>query len=432
MGCAVLVLGSLLAVQLIGFNGEHPAINASQNSARNFYDFVGYVDGIETDMSKIFVSTDNGGKQRLLQELSVKSNLADSSLSQIPLTDESKYYTSKYINQVGDYAKYLNNRLIAGEKLTKEDEENLRKLYEITVELKSALSTLSASIGENYDFKNLTENNANDLIVKSFNDLERSAADYPQMIYDGPFSDGLEAVDAKGVSGEEITAKRAEENFRRDFENYKIEKVEVTGEIRNAKIDCYNVLGKTEAGGDVYAQYTVKGGKLLAFLAHKNCAGEDITEDDAEKSAEEFLEAKGLKNMTRVWRYTSGGVEYFNYAYAQNGCVVYPDLVKLTVCRETGIVTGMNAEEYYLNHTERGKFAAKYTMEQAEDKANDTLTVTARKKAIVPIGNGKETFAYEFAGTYEGDEYYVFLDANTLKEIKIYKVVETEEGRLLV
>ena len=176
MGCAVLVLGSLLAVQLIGFNGEHPAINASQNSARNFYDFVGYVDGIETDMSKIFVSTDNGGKQRLLQELSVKSNLADSALSQIPLTDESKYYTSKYINQVGDYAKYLNNRLIAGEKLTKEDEENLQKLYEITVELKSALSTLSASIGENYDFKNLTENNANDLSVKSFHDLERSAA----------------------------------------------------------------------------------------------------------------------------------------------------------------------------------------------------------------------------------------------------------------
>lgn len=50
----------------------------------------------------------------------------------------------------------------------------------------------------------------------------------------------------------------------------------------------------------------------------------------------------------------------------------------------------------------------------------------------MPIGNGKETFAYEFAGTYEGDEYYVFLDADTLKEIKIYKVVETEEGRLLV
>lgn len=432
LGCAVLVLGSLLAVRLIGFNGEHPAINASQNSARNFYDFVGYVDGIETDMSKIFVSTDNGGKQRLLQELSVKSNLADSALSQIPLTDESKYYTSKYINQVGDYAKYLNNRLIAGEKLTKEDEENLQKLYEITVELKSALSTLSASIGENYDFKNLTENNANDLIVKSFNDLERSAADYPQMIYDGPFSDGLEAIEAKGVSGEEISAKRAEENFRRDFENYKIEKVEVTGEIQNVKIDCYNVLGKTEEGGDVYAQYTIKGGKLLSFLAHKNCAGEEITEDDAEKRAEEFLTTMGLKNMTRVWRYTSGGVEYFNYAYTKNGCVVYPDLVKLTVCRETGIVTGMSAEEYYLNHTERGKFAAKYTMEQAEDKANDTLTVTARRKAIVPIGNGKETCAYEFAGTYAGDEYYVFLDANTLKEIKIYKVVETEEGRLLV
>ena len=49
-------------------------------------------------------------------------------------------------------------------------------------------------MGENYDFKNLAENNANDLIVKQFNELEKSAVDYPQMIYDGPFSDGLDAI----------------------------------------------------------------------------------------------------------------------------------------------------------------------------------------------------------------------------------------------
>ena len=187
LGCAVLILGSLLTVQFIGVGGgSHPAMNASANTARNFYDFVGYVDGMETDMSKVFVSTDNGGRQKILTELSLKSNLADSALAQLPIADESKYYTSKYINQVGDYAKYLNNRLINGDSLTKDDLDNLQKLYEINVNLKSALSTLAAGVGENYDFKNLAENNANDLIVKQFNELEKSAVDYPQMIYDGP------------------------------------------------------------------------------------------------------------------------------------------------------------------------------------------------------------------------------------------------------
>lgn len=433
LGCAVLILGSLLTVQFIGVGGgSHPAMNASANTARNFYDFVGYVDGMETDMSKVFVSTDNGGRQKILTELSLKSNLADSALAQLPIADESKYYTSKYINQVGDYAKYLNNRLINGDSLTKDDLDNLQKLYEINVNLKSALSTLAAGVGENYDFKNLAENNANDLIVKQFNELEKSAVDYPQMIYDGPFSDGLDAIEPKGLDGEEISKMQAEENFNRDFASYGIKKIIETSAVENTKIDCYSVIAETEEGGDVAAQYTVKGGKLLSFLARKECADTEIDEDAAERSAEEFLAAAGFKNMKRVWRYETDGVEYFNYAYVHDGAIVYPDLVKLTVCRETGRVTGMDAEEYYLNHTERGKFTAKYSITQAEEKVNDTLLVSGRNRAITPIGNGKETVAYEFIGTYEGDTYYVFVDANTLKEIKIYKAVDTDEGRLLI
>lgn len=433
LGCAVLILGSLLTVQFIGVGGgSHPAMNASANTARNFYDFVGYVDGMETDMSKVFVSTDNGGRQKILTELSLKSNLADSALAQLPIADESKYYTSKYINQVGDYAKYLNNRLINGDSLTKDDLDNLQKLYEINVNLKSALSTLAAGVGENYDFKNLAENNANDLIVKQFNELEKSAVDYPQMIYDGPFSDGLDAIEPKGLDGEEISKMQAEENFNRDFASYGIKKIIETSAVENTKIDCYSVIAETEEGGDVAAQYTVKGGKLLSFLARKECADTEIDEDAAERSAEEFLAAAGFKNMKRVWRYETDGVEYFNYAYVHDGAIVYPDLVKLTVCRETGRVTGMDAEEYYLNHTERGKFTAKYSITQAEEKVNDTILVSGRNRAITPIGNGKETVAYEFIGTYEGDTYYVFVDANTLKEIKIYKAVDTDEGRLLI
>ena len=433
LGCAVLILGSLLTVQFIGVgSGSHPAMNASANTARNFYDFVGYVDGMETDMSKVFVSTDNGGRQKILTELSLKSNLAGSALAQLPIADESKYYTSKYINQVGDYAKYLNNRLINGDGLTKDDLDNLQKLYEINVNLKSALSTLAAGVGENYDFKNLAENNANDLIVKQFNELEKSAVDYPQMIYDGPFSDGLDAIEPKGLDGEEISKMQAEENFNRDFASYGIKKIIETSAVENTKIDCYSVIAETEEGGDVAAQYTVKGGKLLSFLARKECADTEIDEDAAERSAEEFLAAAGFKNMKRVWRYETDGVEYFNYAYVHDGAIVYPDLVKLTVCRETGRVTGMDAEEYYLNHTERGKFTAKYSITQAEEKVNDTLLVSGRNRAITPIGNGKETVAYEFIGTYEGDTYYVFVDANTLKEIKIYKAVDTDEGRLLI
>ena len=50
----------------------------------------------------------------------------------------------------------------------------------------------------------------------------------------------------------------------------------------------------------------------------------------------------------------------------------------------------------------------------------------------IPLGNGNETLAYEFIGTFNDSTYYIYLDANTLKEVEIYKVVITEEGTLLI
>lgn len=433
LGCTVLILGSLLTLSVFtDYVGAHPANDASATAARNFYDFVGYVDGLETNMAKVFVSSDDNGRQRLLGEIVVQSNLADNSLAQLPIADESKYYTSKYINQVGDYAKYLNNRLIDGQKLTKDEYAELRRLYDINVNLKSALSTLSANIGEDYDFKNLTENNANDVIIAQFNELEKSAVEYPQMIYDGPFSDGLDAVKPKGVSGEEVGKDAVKEEFGRQFAAYKVTKTEVTGVTENTRFACYNVLANTEEGGDVLAQYTVQGGNLLNFTAHKDCGEVKVDEDECESNAVEFIKSLGFKNMKRVWRYTSGGAEYLNFAATIGKTTVYPDMIKVTVCRETGRVTGFDAEEYYLNHTERGEFRAAHTLAEALDKVDAKLDVTYSGKAIVPVGNGKESVAYEFAGTEGGQEYIVFINANTLKEIKIYKVVNTEEGRLLV
>ena len=433
LGCTVLILGSLLTLSIFtDYIDLHPANDASATAARNFYDFVGYVDGLETNMAKMFVSSDENGQQKLLGDIVVQSNLADNSLAQLPIADESKYYTSKYINQVGDYAKYLNGRLIDGQKLTAEDMATLKKLYEINVNLKGALTTLTANIGEDYDFKNLAAENANDIIIAQFNELEKSAIEYPQMIYDGPFSDGLDAVTPKGLSGEEVDENTVIERFKAQFGEYKLGKTEVTGVTENTKFSCFNVLAQIEDGGDIFAQYTKVGGHLLGFNAHRDCGEVKVEEDVCEANAVSFLESLGLNGMKRVWRYTSGGAEYLNFAAYSNKTTIYPDMVKVTVCRETGRITGFDAQEYYLNHTERKAFDAKYTMAKALDKVDAKLEVTRSGKAIVPVGNGNEALAYEFAGVADGNEYVVFIDANTLKEIKIYKVVNTDQGRLLV
>lgn len=432
LGCSVLVLGSVLALSLftdvLSFGKKDGGTEAAE---RAFYDLVGYVDNIETNMSKLFVASDSESQQKILGDIMVQSNLADSSLAALPVMDESKHYASKYINQVGDYAKYLNNRLIDQQTLTNEDLDRLVELYNVNTDLKEALTTLSARVNEEYDFDLLKDNNANDIIIAQFNDFEKGAVDYPEMIYDGAFSDGVNNKEVKGLSGEEIDETAAVEKFNKIFAEYGELDPTVMGMTENSEIICYNVTSMTK-GGEIYAQISKIGGKLVMFNAYRECGEEKLSEEECIAKAGEFLEKLGYKDMKCVWNYASGGTEHLNFAYTENGVIMYPDLVKLNVCMETGVVTGLDADNYYINHTDRLIGKAKHDMGEAFDKVNVKLDVQDERVTVIPLGNGRETLAYEFIGTYNGSVYYVYVDADTLKEVEIYKVVDTEQGRLLM
>ena len=107
-------------------------------------------------------------------------------------------------------------------------------------------------------------------------------------------------------------------------------------------------------------------------------------------------------------------------------------MVKVNVCRERGIVSAIDADGYYMNHTRRTFDKPLHSMEEAAAKLNVNLSVVSASEAVIPVGNGKEKAAYEFIGEYEGEIYYVYIDARTLKQADIFKVVDTDEGRLLV
>lgn len=433
LGCSVLILGSLLTMSVLTDYLNINKVNTDgATSQRSFYDFVGYIDNIETNMSKLFVATDGDGQQKVLSDLAVTSSLADAALSELPIMDESKYLTSKYINQVYDYAKYLNNRLIDGQALTNEEMQNLRELYNINLNLKEVLSSLSVEVSENYDFSKLSKNEHNDKIISQFNDIESSMMDYPEMIYDGPFSDGIQGKTAKGLIGEEINEIQAQEIFNKLFSDYGVNQVEVEGMVENGSILCYNLKADTDKNGEVYAQISKKGGKLIMFNAYRDCSGQDFSEEQCVEIAEQFLNKLEIGGMTCVWSYSSGSTEYLNFAYENNGVIFYPDLIKVKVCRERGVVSGIDADGYYMNHCERKLNKPNYTISEAEQKVSKELEVRSFDVAVIPTGGGHEKLAYEFIGDCNGETYYIYIDANTLKQADIFKVVNTEQGRLLV
>ena len=430
LGCAVLILGSLLTLNVFTPLDNYMMTNTAEE--RSFYDLVGTVDNLDVNLSKLVVSKDSEKQQKLLSEVRVQSNLATSSLGMLALHDESKYNTAKFINQVGDFAKYLENKLIDGESLSKEDKETLNLMHKINLELKNNLSELASTIDKDFNFKSIYEGKDDNLLISKFNELESNATNYPHMIYDGAFSDNVKKSESKYLNGlESVTKMQAEENFKNYFKDYKIKDVELVGETISDKIECYDFEGKSEDGTILTAEISKKGGKLILFNHYKDCSKKVYSVEELEKVADKFLENAGYKGLKAVWVAEGNNYASFNYASVIDGVICYSDLIKVNVCTERGIVSGIEASAYALNHVSRDIPKVEISLEEAMDKVYGEIEVESSRLAIIPYGS-KEKLAYEFYGNSNGDNYYIYIDTKTGKELEIFKVIKTTEGTLLM
>ncbi len=428
LSVATLVLASVLTFTFLMPTASDGMLENTYR--KSFYDTVKQVDNIDLNLSKVLATRDSSAMQKYLVDTAINSELAENELQQLPLHDESKYYTTKLINQIGDYSKYLNNKLADGEPLSQQDLDGLRALYNANKSFKASLGEMVNDMSGDYSFRSIIDGGDGNLVIGGFNDLQNLSVDYPELIYDGPFSDGINDREIKGLKGEEITDDKAKENFNKVFADYRLENVMTDGTTTGA-IECYNVYGDKD-GEQLYAQFSKKGGELIMFAFSGSCNSTDIDQGSAIEKAQEFLTSLGMKNMQPVWVNLTGNVYTINFAFEQDGVIVYSDLVKVRVCAETSMVIGLEASSYYTNHTDRVIGSPTLSEKQASTKVSDNIGIVTCRLALVPIGTKQEKLCYEFSGEYEGSTYYVYIDATSGRQVEMFKVIESTEGTLLI
>ena len=431
LGCATLVLAGLLTFSI--FEPSKTQSGYNDQNARGFYDLVGYVDNIDVNLSKFMASNDDGVRQKLLGDVRVQSNLAVENLSSLAIKDDSKYYTTKFINQTGDYAKYLGEKLMSGKPLTEKDVLTIESIYETNRYIKESLDALTGEIDENFDFSTIYEGKDDNVVIKRFKDLESKSVEYPHMVYDGAFADEIKSGNAESLKNEkEVSESEATDMLKKYFSNLTLSEVTLTGAINDEVLSGYNFTAVDGDGVQIDAQLSKKGGKLMNFNYYKECSALNYDLEACVKIADEFLKKAGLKNMKAVWVLEDGANATINYAYEQDGVICYSDLVKISVCRERGAVSGMDAKNYYLNHKVRKLATPLIKLGEAQSRLNGSLTVQKSSLALIPQNGGSETLAYEFIAGKGDDTYYVYIDALTGAEADIFKVVETSEGTMLM
>ena len=426
LGIATLILSSVLTFTFLMPSESDNQLEASYQ--RSFYDVVEQVYNMDLNLSKTLATKDSASIQGYLVDLAINSELAENNIQQLPLKDESKYYTAKLINQIGDYAKYLNKKLTNGEKLSKEEISILARLYEANLSLKDTLYKSLSNMDKDFTFSSL-ENESDNFFLQNLGELQNLSVEYPELIYDGPFSDGVDRKEIKGLPLSQTNEAGAQDEFVKIFGNYGLSDVAVQGETQGT-IECFNVTAQVN-NESLFAQISKRGGKLIMFEYAGSCQEVKYLEDSAKEEAENFLTMQSIFDMKAVWCNLDNNVYTFNFAYESDGVICYSDLIKIRVCAETKMVIGFEATSYYTNHTERLIPSATLSENKARESVLEELIIQNSRLTLIPIGNSSEKLCYEFECEKEGQTFYVYIDATNGKQVEMFKVVESSDGKLL-
>lgn len=427
LGVTTLALGTMLTFGWLNMNGMQADMAGIHT--QSLYELNSVVDNLDTNLAKARVSNSSDEQVRLLSDIAIESEMAEVILERLPVDSQMTQSMTDFVNKMGDSAQTMLYAVARGDKLTDSQKASIEYMYDCTLQMKQIINELTANTSEKDMIKAMKGKGG--LMYSSFDQLTNNPIETPKEIHDGPFSDSVKKVSAKNLEAlEEIDATKAEELARNYFESYNLKDVRCTGEAIAQQLECYN-LSLTTNDGDMMAQLSKKGGKVVMFNSYKDCSAKNFSVERCIDIAQDFLGDLGFDNMKAVWTSENGTTCNLNFAYEQNGIIYYPDIIKVKVCEERGIVTGMEGISYVLNHTSRKSVKAAISKGEAQKKLNSAFEVETSRLAVIPHDE-QETLAYEFSGTFDGNTYYIYVDAKTGVEIEVFTVIGTKQGRALM
>lgn len=428
LGVTTLALGTMMTFGWINMNGMEAEMAGIHT--QSVYELNSIVDNLDAGLSKARVSNSSAEQIKLLNEIAIDSEMAEVLLERLPVETQLTQNMTSFVNKMGDSAQSMLNTLARGGKLSASQKATLGYMYEKNQQMKSVINELTASTCPK-EIMNAWKGKDGNFMVESFGNLENNTIETPKEINDGPFAENIKKVTAKNIEAlEEINATQAEELAGKYFANYNLNEVRCTGETIANQLECYNLELKTN-DGDMFAQLTKKGGKVVMFDSYKDCSQNNFSVERCVDIAEDFLANLGFDNMKAVWTSENGTTCNLNFVYENDGVVFYPDMIKIKVCEERGIVTGMEGLAYCLNHTQRSAGEASVSKQTAQSKLNPDFNVEGSRLTVIPV-EGDEVLAYEFYGNYGENDYYIYVDAKTGEEVQVLTVIGTAQGRALL
>lgn len=375
------------------------------------------------NIDKALISEDEGQNAVILSRIGSDAAAVQAAISSLPLSHSAMADAIKMCNQLNDYAASLQRRALHAL-----DADSAKTLQQLSLTCGELLNHLQAAYQQmqaediRFDIRQMymADGDSAARPLESVGDL----IDYPTLIYDGPFSDVVSENAPRGLGAKQVSREEAA-GIACAYLGESPAAAELTQEsggtipawgVKVETDDCTLQMAITKQGGDVLWMFPENADFALKYGL-----------EECKKAAAEFLSAHGYGDMHLTFWQIYGGMATLSYAAVQDGVILYPDLVKVQVRMDTLAVVGVEARHYLTSHMQRENLTPAVSEEAARSAVSDRLENVTSRLCLIPQ-NGQEYLCWEFTGEFNGNTYYVYIDANTGRQRDIQRLVQTSIG----
>lgn len=398
---------------------ESAATSTSAYGGAAAGELAGALSELDEAMRESYYAMDSALQSTLCAKAAANAASAVTALASLPGSTYELELLSQYINGAGDYALYLAKETASGRSMTDEERETLLTLSEavsnISLETGGIFAALDAG-DLTLDDYGATLSEADGTVGAALVQLDAALDDFPGIEYDGKYS-AAQTEAALLAGGEEVSESVARDKAA-EFLGVERSALNPTG-LTGGEVPCYGFeYGDGENQSRVYV--TEMGGIVASLTGNCSSLEGDLDAASAESKAAEFLSGLLGGEFELVGSAENPGACALTFAPVENGVLLLPDAVSVTLDAATGEVCAYNAANYILNHAQRELPDPAVDMESAAALINPELTIDSVQLVLTRSDGGDEALCWEFnCSDGDGEGVDVFVDAQMGREVKI-------------
>lgn len=411
--------------------------------SKNMFELISSVQNIRVNLAKAGVVGSREQSIVVFEEIFRNSSMANDKLNSLPIPQEVAANSSKFLSQIGDFCYTLGTSASEGKQLTEEDYASIERLKKQSFALEEQLNNISSNINQgNIKWGEIRKKvtgvlakQDGQLVSDKFTGIQKQIAQYPSLIYDGPFSDNNLDINPRINEQNLISMEDGKKAAIKIIGNDRVSSIDYKANESNTKIDSYRfdvkIKGRDSKKSSIICELSKRGGKVVYLLDSRAVGQPRINLPKALDIGTKYLNSIGYKNMNPIYTLNYGNIAVISFVYKQDDIIMYPDQIKLKVALDNGDIVGIESEKYLISHIDNRKLnSPKITEKQAKSKVGKRLKISSVKLAVIPTDTNKEVLCYEYSGVYNNDNFKVYINAETGFEQKIIQIINTPNGQL--